>query len=156
YDKGDYDIWMREFDATGKTTSAQPVANSPQYEARPALTFDGENHLWICWEHSGATWGKDWGALVKDKGIGLYRDRQIGLRVLADGKGKAPETAPSSALPGATKRRGPANLPVRRPEPLSTTRRAGEEAEVEGAITYNNLGRLIADHDGRVWLFARC
>ena len=154
YDKGDYDVWVREF-ADGKASAAQPVANSEKYEARPALTYDLDGRLWISYELSGATWGKDWGALVRDKGIGLYRDRQIGLRVLDNSKWVEPVNSFLSALPGGQRRRGPANLPVNRPEPEITTRQAGAEAEAAGANTYNNLGRIACDRDGRIWLFAR-
>jgi hypothetical protein len=155
YDQGDYDVWVREFDAEGKGLAAQPAANSANYEARPSITYDLQNRLWVSWELSGATWGKDWGALVHDKGIPLYRDRQIGLRILADGKWLSPEKPVSSGLPGARKRRGPGNLPVRRPEPVD--RAKGSEAEVEEAANnYNNVARIACDNDGRVWVFARC
>ena len=154
YDKGDYDVWVREFSA-GEAGEAQPVANSEKYEARPAVTYDRDGRLWISYELSGPTWGKDWGALVRNKGIGLYRDRQIGLRVLEKGKWVEPANSFVSALPGAQRRRGPANLPVNRPEPEVTTRRAGQEAEAGPANVYNNLGRIICDRDGRIWLFAR-
>jgi hypothetical protein len=156
YDKGDYDVWVREFDSGGHGETPHPAANSPRYEARPALAYDLNNHLWVCWEQSGATWGKDWGALVKEEGIGLYRDRQIGMSVLADGKWMEPAASATSALPGFRRRRGPGNLPVRRPEPEASTRKAGEEAETAPATAYNNLGRIVCDQDGRVWLFARC
>jgi hypothetical protein len=154
YDKGDYDVWVREF-SPGKAGQAQPVANSEKYEARPALTYDLTGRLWISYELSGPTWGKDWGALVRNKGIGLYRDRQIGLRVLDGGKWVEPAGSFTAALPGARRRRGPADLPVNRPEPEVTTRRAGQEAEAGPANTYNNLGRLVCDPNGRIWLFAR-
>ena len=155
YDKGDYDVWLREFDAAGKPGAPQPAANSPQYEARPAITYDLQNRLWVCWELSGATWGKDWGGLVRDEGIGLYRDRQIGMRILERGQWLAPEIAVTTALPGARMRRGPAALPVRRPEVDAPARTVGEEAEETGAGTYNNLGRITCDRDGRIWLLAR-
>ena len=154
YEKGDYDVWVREF--SGETAgAAQPVANSDKYEARPALTYDLAGRLWITYELSGATWGKDWGALVHDKGIGLYRNRQIGLRVLDHGQWVEPVSSFVSALPGGQRRRGPANLPVNRPEPEITTRQPGAEAEAAGANIYNNLGRIACDRDGRIWLFAR-
>jgi hypothetical protein len=156
YDKGDYDVWVREFDARGQPETPQPVANSEQYEARPAAAYDLNGRLWISWELSGPTWGKDWGALERNTGIGLYRDRQIGLRVLEDGKWLEPASSPTAALPGSRRRRGPGNLPVRRPEPEASTRKAGEEAQTAPANTYNNLGRIVCDRDGRVWLLARC
>ncbi|MEO7297231.1 MAG: hypothetical protein ABI042_01495, partial [Verrucomicrobiota bacterium] len=153
YDSGDYDIWVREF-SSDKMNEAQPVANSDKYEARPALTYDLDGRLWISYEFSGPTWGKDWGALVRDEGIGLYRDRQIGLGVLENGKWFDPAGSFTDALPGAKKRRGPANLPVNRPEPEVTSRKAGQEAEATAAA-YNNLGRIACDRDGRIWLFSR-
>jgi hypothetical protein len=155
YDKGDYDIWLREF-ADARPGDARPAANSPKYEARPAITYDHDGRLWVCYELSGATWGKDWGGLIRDKGIGLYKDRQIGLRILDNGKWVEPVSSFTQALPGARARRGPANLPVNRPEPEVTTRRPGQEAEAGRANTYNNLGRIVCDRDGRIWLFARC
>jgi hypothetical protein len=155
YEKGDYDVWLREF-SSEKAGDARAVANSDQYEARPALTYDREGRLWISYELSGPTWGKDWGALVRDKGIGLYRDRQIGLRVLANGEWMEPVSSFTDALPGARARRGPANLPVRLPEPEATTRRVGQEAQAGPANTYNNMARIVCDRDGRIWLFARC
>lgn len=154
YEKGDYDVWVREFSG-GKAGDAQPAANSDKYEARPALTYDHDGRLWITYELSGPTWGKDWGGLIRDKGIGLYRDRQIGLQVLDHGKWVEPVSPLANALPGVKKRRGPANLPVVRPEPETSTRRPGQEAEAAPANSYNNLGRIACDRDGRIWLFAR-
>jgi len=154
YDKGDYDVWIREF-SSEKAGEAQPAANSALCEARPALTYDLEGRLWVTYELSGPTWGKDWGALVRDKGIGLYKNRQIGMRVLDGGKWFEPASSFLAALPDAQKRRGPAPLPVITPEPEATTRRPGREAEAGPANTYNNLGRIACDRDGRIWLFAR-
>ncbi len=155
YEKGDYDVWLREFAADGRAGAAIPATSTPQYEARPSLAYDLQNRLWVAWEQSGPTWGKDGGALVRDEGIGLYRDRQIGLRVLEGGQWLAPEAAVATALPGARMRRGPRALPVRRPESEPVARQAGEETEEEGAGTYNNLGRIVCDRDGRIWLLAR-
>lgn len=155
YDKGHYDVWLREYDATGKPAAPQPAATTPQYEARPSITYDLSGRLWVCWEQSGATWGNDWGALVRDEGIGLYRDRQIGMRILERGQWLATESAVGQGLPGAKLRRGPRALPVRVPESEAIVRSAGAEAEAEGAATYNNLGRITCDRDGRIWLIAR-
>jgi hypothetical protein len=155
YEKGDYDVWMREFvSATGEMRDARPVAQSPMYEARPSIAYDAENRLWVCWEQSGPTWGKDWGAYEKETGIALYRDRQIGMRILEDGKWKSPASPVGLALPGAVARRGPKNLPARTPE--APERSKGEEAETDPSTNaYNNLGRIACDRDGRVWLLAR-
>lgn len=153
YEKGDYDVWVREFAANGNPAAARPVANSEDYEARAALTYDQQGRLWIAWERSGPTWGKNWGALDRS-GIALYRDRQIGMRVLAGDQWMEPAAPVTSGLPGNRPRRGPANLPVRRPE-ADSTRKAGQEAEAVGASTYNNIARIACDRDGRIWLFAR-
>src|SRR5437762_13914319 len=60
YEKGDYDIWVREFDKAGKPSEARPAANTDDYEARPAVAYDREGSLWVAYEESGPTWGKDW------------------------------------------------------------------------------------------------
>ena len=113
YDKGDYDVWLREY-AGGKAGEARPVADSPDYEARPAMTYDKSGALWIAWEQSGPTWGKEWGALVQDQGIPLYRDRQIGLAVLKDGQWM--ETA-GCAQGRAAGRQRPPQTPTERSHP---------------------------------------
>ena len=153
YEKGDYDVWMREFSSgTGKAEAPTAVTQTAMYEARPSLAYDGENRLWLCWEKSGATWGKDWGAYERETGIGLSRDRQIGMRVWSEGKWMEPATPVTGALPGGQNRKRPKNLPPRTPEPVE--RAKGEEAEAE-SNAYNNLGRIVADRDGRIWLLAR-
>ncbi|EDY17229.1 hypothetical protein CfE428DRAFT_5247 [Chthoniobacter flavus Ellin428] len=155
YEKGDYDVWMREF-AAGKASDARPVADTPDYEARPAMTYDKTGALWIAWEKSGPTWGKDWGALVKDKGIPLYRDRQIGLAVLKDGQWMEPEGSFKPVLPGAggpRKRQRNARVPAL--EPGAESRKAGQEAEATKNFPHNNLARIVCDKGGRIWLFCR-
>jgi len=155
YDKGDYDVWMREF-SNGQAGEARPVADSPDYEARPAMTYDKTGALWIAWEQSGPTWGKEFGALVKDKGIGLYRDRQIGLAVLKDGQWMEPVGSFKEVLPGAgglRKRQRNARVPAL--EPGGESRKAGQEAEAGKNFPHNNLARIVSDKDGRIWLFCR-
>ncbi len=155
YEKGDYDVWMREF-ADGQPGEARPVANSPDYEARPAMTYDKSGALWVAWEESGPTWGKDFGALVKDKGIGLYRDRQIGLAVLKDGKWMQPAGSFKEVLPGAGGlRKRQRNVRVPAMEPGGESRKAGQEAEAGKNFVHNNLARIVCDSAGRLWLFCR-
>lgn len=193
YAKGDYDVWLslHSVPETGKGINtlgysdkmpkrdpkgAWPVANSPLYEARPSLTYDQEGALWIAWEKSGATWGKDWGAYDGQDGIGLYRDRQIGLAVLKDGQWMEPQGALASALPGAQpkgkkgKARGadaatppPPAVPELADgvnpdafmQPAQRKGAPGEHAATTGWGTYNNLGRLACDAEGRIWIVAR-
>lgn len=154
YDKGDYDVWLRTYAPGGEPADARPVSNSWLYEARPSLAYDAQDHLWVCWEQSGATWGKDWGAYDNKDGIGLYKGRQIGLRVLADDKWMEPVASPTTAFVNSKPRAKGKALPVRTPEPVDRVK--GEEAEVdESANAYNNLGRIVADKDGRIWLLSR-
>lgn len=155
YDKGDYDIWFREFDAQGQAGPARPAATTADYEARPALTYDGQGALWIAWEQSGPTWGKDWGALVQREGIGLYRDRQIGLAVWSQNQWMEPPQLLAQALPGAQQRRRVNNRRVPAIEPQGETRVAGQEAEARRDNVHNNIARLVCDKRGRIWLLAR-
>jgi len=155
YEKGDYDVWVREFDAAGKPGQARPVANTVDYEARPAIAYDRQGALWVAWEQSGPTWGKDWGALVQREGIGLYRDRQIGLAVWQNGQWMETPQLVVGALPGAQPRRRVNNQRVPALEPLSETREAGQEAEARRNNLHNNIARLVCDASGRMWLLAR-
>ncbi|MDR3722734.1 MAG: DUF3604 domain-containing protein [Candidatus Acidoferrales bacterium] len=155
YEKGDYDVWEREF--TGdQPGDARPVANSPDYEARPAVTYDKTGALWVAWEQSGPTWGKNFGALVQNQGIPLYRDRQIGLAVLKDGKWMEPVESFKPVLPGAGgPRRRQRNVRVPALEPGGESRKAGKEAEAAKNFPHNNLARIVCDNAGRIWLFCR-
>ncbi len=153
YEKGDYDVWLREF-TDGKAAEARPVANSADYEARPAMSYDHEGALWVSWEKSGPTWGKDFGAYATS-GIGLYRDRQIGLAVLKNGQWMEPAGDFTKTLPGAVKGRRQNNVRVPTIEPNAETRKAGEEAEFKKDNAHNNIARIVCDSTGRVWLFAR-
>ena len=177
YERGDYDVWLRTFSPTGEAAAAQPVANSELYEARPSIAYDKSGALWVAWEKSGPTWGKDFGAYDSGDGIGLYRDRQIGLRVLKDGQWMETAGPLVAALPGAQKSKGKGgkrkgadfNTP---PPPVSpesadginpdaflqpAQRRGapGEHAPIAGWNTFNNLGRLVCDQQGRMWCLTR-
>ena len=155
YDKGDYDVFVREFNGSGAGGDVAPVANSADYEARPAIAYDREGSLWVAWEQSGPTWGKDWGALVTRKGIGLYKDRQIGLAVLKEGKWMEPPQLLAGSLPGALARRRVNNQRVPAIEAGAEPRAAGQEAEAARNNVHNNIARLICDAAGRIWVLTR-
>ncbi|MDB6137832.1 MAG: hypothetical protein JWO94_904 [Verrucomicrobiaceae bacterium] len=177
YERGDFDVWLRTFGANGEGHAPQPVANSELYEARPSITYDKTDALWVAWEKSGPTWGKDFGAYDSGDGIGLYRDRQIALRVLKEGQWLEPAGALASALPGAQpKGKGLRNKAAdfkTPPPPVSpetadgvnpdafmqpAVRRGapGEHAVAAGGWnTFNNLGRLACDQQGRIWCLTR-
>src|SRR5439155_18043604 len=120
--KGDYDIWVREFDNSGKASEARPAANTDDYEARPAVTYDRDGGLWVAYEESGPTWGKNWGALVQRQGIGLYRDRQIGLAVLKNDQWMEPKDQLVRSLPGADTRKRVNNMRIPAIEPGGESR----------------------------------
>ncbi|MCB1226893.1 MAG: DUF3604 domain-containing protein [Verrucomicrobiales bacterium] len=169
YDKGDYDIWMRTWDAEGKAAAPQPVANSYLYETRATLTYDATGALWLAWEKSGPVWGKDWGAYDGADGIGLYRDRQIVVRVWKDGSWMQPEGDIGAALPGRmafdASRLGRINAPDTSvsydPEsgayldPAQRKGQPGKHAEAANWGVFNNLGRIMAGTDGRIWCLVR-
>lgn len=177
YAKGDYDVWMSVGGA-----KPMPIATSADYEARASVVYDAEGAVWVAFEKSGPTWGKDWGAYDGNDGIGLYRNRQIGLVVFKDGQLFEPQGDVAAALPGAVARqagkgkgKGKAKAraqeadatqpaPPTNPEqpegvafelPAQRKGAPGSHAEVAGPQTYNNLGRLACDHEGRIWLVAR-
>ncbi len=157
YDKGDYDIWVTELNNSGQLNKAQPAANTDDYEARPAIAYDKLGALWVSYEESGPTWGKDFsgGAPFEQRaGIGLYKDRQIGLTILKDGQWQETSQLLASALPGADpRRRRGTEAAAARPAtgPLAD---ADEGAAVRGNV-HNNIARLVCDNAGRIWVLAR-
>jgi hypothetical protein len=155
YEKGDYDVFVREFGREGQPQEARPAANSWRYEARAALTYDAAGNLWVAWEESGETWGKNWGALVLDQGIPLYQDRQIGMRVLQDGNWMEPAGDYRAAMPDLRRRRAAQGNRVASPEPQAATRQQAAEAQTQGNVPYNNISRIVCDREGRVWVLVR-
>ncbi|MGH6960025.1 MAG: hypothetical protein ACREE7_06050, partial [Dongiaceae bacterium] len=105
---------------------------------------------------SGPTWGKDWGALVQREGIGLYKDRQIGISVLRGDEWMEPAELVVQALPGADPRRRINNQRVPAIEPAGETRAAAQEAEAARNLPHNNIARIVCDAGGRIWVLARC
>ncbi|WP_395736689.1 DUF3604 domain-containing protein [Prosthecobacter sp.] len=179
YEKGDYDVWLCVLGANGSGPfKPMAVANTAQYEARASVAYDHQGAVWVAYEKSGETWGKDWGAYDSNDGIGLYRNREIGI-VVWDGKTlQEPQGSIADAMPGAQaaraagkkgkgKGRGAdvtAPAPAKSPEapdglaferPAERRGAPGAHAEATGPQTYNNLGRIICDTEGRIWLIAR-
>ncbi len=155
YEFGDYDVWMRRYNSLGTSREPQAVAATETHQARPAICYDAQGHLWCAWEESGATWGKNWGALVEGQGIPLYQDRQVGIRVWEGVRWKVPASDHVGKLPDLTRRIGMRGNRVRSPEPEAETRKAGEEAETAAVAAFNNISRLCADREGRVWMLVR-
>lgn len=149
YAKGDYDLWLREYDLEGRARDAVAAANDPDYQARASAAYDRRANLWLAWELGGPTWGKDTGLLVK-RGTGLLSDRRIGMIVRSpNGTWLEPASAAADVMPV-----GPAGaIPKRKPgEPLSEAARAALPFMDR---PYHNLSRLTVDVAGRVWLLFR-
>lgn len=81
YEKGDYDVYVREFGADGKPDAVRPVANTSEHESRASIAYDQSGRLWVAWEQIGPK-------------------RRGGLRVLDHGVWKEPAQPVSSALHG--------------------------------------------------------
>ncbi len=156
YDKGDYDVWLREFSANdGEPRDARPVANSTDYEARPAMAYDATDSLWVAYEWSTPTWGKNFGELVQRQGYPLYRGRQIGLLVLKDGKWMEPAASYLGSLPHVKPRKKVNNERVPAIEPDGESIQQARDAELLRNLAYNNIARIAADKSGHIWLFCR-
>ena len=70
------------------TVAGEPfaVAATRNFEARPAVAYDGDRRLWLAWEQTRENWGKDFGGerpLASEKqGVSLYLQRELKVRVL--------------------------------------------------------------------------
>lgn len=157
YEKGDYDIWLREFTSSdGAAGEARPVANTIDYEARPSLSYSTDGALWIGYELGTPTWGKNFGPMIEgEQGNPLYRGRQIGLIVWKDGQWHDPTANYIAALPGAKARKRVNNQRVPAIEPQGESPRQALQAEALRDLAYNNVARVVADRSGHVWLFCR-
>lgn len=149
YERGDYDVWLREYELDGRAHDAVAAANSDRYEARASAAYDPRGNLWLVWEDGGPTWGKDTGPLDK-AGTGILGNRRLGLIVRApDGAWLQPAGDISASMPRATT----GAIPKRKEgEPLSEAARA---AIPYLSKPYHNLSRLVIDREGRPWLLLR-
>jgi len=144
YAKGDYDVYGRVWSA-GQWGPPLPIAASLRGETRPALTYDANSRLWIAYEVSPEKWGKDWGGLVKDAGVGLYSSRNVEVRVWAEGKlwTTAGDVNDSFAPPFAVQ--------------AAKAKPGAKPAAKQAAKKNVKLAdpRLAVDAAGRVWLAVR-
>jgi len=130
YAKGDYDVYCRVW-LNGQLGETIPIAATRRAEMRPSVTYDLQGRLWVAYEDSPEKWGKDQGALVR-KGVGLYRNRSVAVRVWAQGRLWRPADDPIYAFyPWARQRKA-------RPRPARLA-----------------LPRLATDASGRIWLAVR-
>ncbi len=85
YPQGDYDVSVHLVNAQGQGRTFD-VAASSKFEARPSVAYDPKGRLWIAYEEGPENWGKDYGALVPDKGNPLYNERSVRVVCWQDGK----------------------------------------------------------------------
>jgi hypothetical protein len=92
YDRGNYDVQLCQVDREGHAKT-HTVAGSAHFEARPSLTCDAADRLWIAYEEGDEQWGKDYSnnqfrriGLTRNPGFALYIKRTIRVKCLADGK----------------------------------------------------------------------
>ncbi len=150
YEKGDYDIWLREYAVDGQARDAEPVANDPGYQARVSAAYDARSNLWLAWEESSPTWGKDRGHHVRGAGVGLLENREIGLVVRSpDGEWLETKESVRAIMPESDP------LAVPRPKPDTRLNEAARAARHRIKKPYHNLSRLGVDASGRVWLLFR-
>jgi hypothetical protein len=161
YLQGDYDVLLPYYgDRTGTKGGGpqNPVASSSRFEARPSIVYDPKGRLWIAYEEGPPLWGKDYGALVPNKGNPLYNERSVRVVCLDNGK----LYKPVAELP--TSRYAAPVMPF---EPQKThnyenvTRYAYPRIGIDGKgrvwLTYRqNFGSRYTSHPGSYWLtFAR-
>lgn len=159
YRKGDYDVYFRTFDSSGRPGAEKPAAASRRYEAYPTLAYDSSGRLWIAWEESDEGWGKDWGA-YDTTGIALYQGRWIGIRVFENGQAFTGGDL-GAVLPGfptyrvdSTARQNDPRYGTQ-PNPEQPKTRAPNWINVPPPRPFNSLPRLFADGGGRIWLAYR-
>ncbi|HMC64047.1 MAG TPA: hypothetical protein VKI65_03840, partial [Gemmataceae bacterium] len=149
---GDYDVVLPP------DRSALDIATSSRFEARPSICYDPKGRLWIAYEEGSEKWGKDYGALVPNKGNPLYNERSVRVVCLHDGE----LFRTVAELP--TSKYEPPKIPF---EPLKTqrfeqgTRYAYPKIGIDGKgrvwLTYRQkFGSRYTTHPGSYWLtFAR-
>ena len=135
YAKGDYDVYARTF-REGIAGEPFAVAATLDFEARPAVAYDGSRRLWCAWEQSGPDWGKDYGmkASPDKRGTTLYGgDMRLMARVLDQGHWYQP----------------PGDLDAAWPRKPQTNR---DKMLLGNRVSFAHMG---IDRQGRVWLSGR-
>jgi len=98
YAAGNYDVLLQAValaPAPRLSGGPLPVAVGLRAEMRASVACDRANRVWVAYESSRPNWGKDQGYTVRQNPIGvpLGGPRELGLRVLADGKLMEPPSA---------------------------------------------------------------
>lgn len=132
YNAGNYDtyVWILDEKVASPTGETIPIANSPRFEARPTITVDKQDRIWIAYEEADPNWAKDFGSRWEGKsGVPFYLDRNIVVRCLSDGKLQQTKAEIKSDL-------------INTMYPPSQRQRL-------------SFPRLCADDSGKVWLLFR-
>jgi hypothetical protein len=105
YEKGNYDVRLHIFAKDNEIE--MEIANSARFEARPHIVCDGQDRLWIAYEEGDEQWGKDYSTnmfrkigLEENPGFGLYNNRTIVVKCLAQGTLLRPTGDLETALKG--------------------------------------------------------
>ncbi len=125
YDDGDFNIYVRRLEPDGTWGDRLQVSRSPGFDANASLTCDGEDRLWVAWDHGEANWGKDWSSqrFRPGGGAGLYRVRAAKVATVEGGRISQPPDL-MGAIPPSSK-------------------------------DYVQQARLVADSDGAIWAMVR-
>lgn len=132
YRAGNYDTYLWILDERGGNRAGEivAVAASPRFEARPSITVDPQDRVWIAYEDSDPNWGKDYGTRWEGKsGVPFYLDRNIVVGCYRDGKFQKTKA-------------------VMKTELITTTYPPSERHRI-------SFPRLSADDKGRIWLVFR-
>ena len=131
YETGSYDVYARLWsgDRSGRVV---PIAATRKAEMRASVTFDKLGRLWIAYEEAPELWGKDSGPTDRGDAVGLYRNRDVRVRVLDGSKLSQTADVPSYAFEPGKRAKGE----------LPTDPKLG-------------VPRLTTDSAGRVWLAVR-
>ncbi|HEX4131346.1 MAG TPA: hypothetical protein VHZ24_15000 [Pirellulales bacterium] len=153
YDKGNYDVLLY---STAKPGAVQTVADSPRFEARAALTCDGDGRVWVAYEQGDEQWGKDYSntseyakiGFEKNAGYALYINRTLRVKCLIDGSWKEP----SADLEAAFAKNMPRGRSVPR---LVTDSKGGLWLSARHALNPGGNGEAwqsyVLRYDGRAW-----
>jgi len=174
YDKGDYDVYARRMRfASGRVALDPPVAvaASVKFEARPSVAFGRDNRLWVTYEESYPSWGKDFGA-YETTGSGLYQGNTVRVKAIdgsrhfatADKLEEILEATPggqpaASARPGGRRKMAKAAraaiLSAEQPNPELASNRPPHLTPYPAAASARGYPRLATDSQGVLFLAYR-
>lgn len=131
YEKGSYDVRLASV-RDGKVTTLD-VAASPRFEARPSVTVDKADAVWVAFEDAAPNWSKDYGLRWRGRiSERPYLERQVVVRHVAGGQVRQPKGV----------------VPC---DPVQSSYPQGQDPPKRRF----SVARLGTDGAGRVWLLYR-